>query len=213
MSETAVTADWRTDRVAAAARRPDMRLFVADADRAAAEAALTAALAVTPLDAATRPIAVVFPGAPERDAMLASGVPVTEGWMADVVATLPDALLAAPARTATVPIDGVPHLTIFAGGAPGTVASAELLSHMIGSANPTSADELDPMTIAGGDLERWQRPATPAQAPAMDPEGPSDARWLWLVALGLLAIESVLRRRVDRARAAEDAEVAHARVA
>jgi hypothetical protein len=126
---------------------------------------------------------------------------------------LPDSFAAPPARLASVEIDGARHLTIFATSAPGTVASATLLSHLIDVAKPISGNEMDPVTIASADLERWRRPATPAPAPAMDPEGPSDARWLWLAVLVLLAIEFVVRRRVDRARAEENAETAHARVA
>ena len=99
------------------------------------------------------------------------------------------------------------------GTAPGTVASASLLSHLIATAQLANAPEFDPGTIPAADLERWQRPATPAQAPVMDREGPSDARWLWVLVLALLAVEFVARRWIDRARAEDAVEAAHARVA
>jgi hypothetical protein len=214
VSDAGVTADWRTDRIVAPGPAPGIRVFAADADRAAAEAALGAARSVTPADPASmRPMAVAFPGAAERDAMIAAAAPIADQWMGDVVATLPDALVASPARVAMVEIDGARHLTIFTDSAPGSLASAELLSHLLASTRAVNASELDPATIASADLERWQRPATPAPAPANDREGPSDARWLWLFVLVLLGIELLVRRRIDRARAAEDAEVAHARVA
>jgi hypothetical protein len=173
-----------------------------------------AALAVTPVDrAATRAIAVVFPGAAERDAMLAAASPADERWMLDALTAVPDSLLAPPVRIAKVSVDGAQYLTIFAGTAPGTVASARLLSHLIDTASPAGAQDLDPGTIPAADLERWQRPATPAPAPAMDREGPSDGPWLWVLVLALLGIEFVVRRSIDRARAEEDVEAAHARVA
>ena len=214
VNEGSSTADWRTERLVSSAPRPTFKLFATDADRAAAEATLTAAIAVTPVDrAATRAIAVVFPGAAERDAMLAAASPADERWMIDALTAVPDALLAPPVRIAKVAVDGANYLTIFAGTAPGTVASASLLSHLIATAQLANAPEFDPGTIPAADLERWQRPATPAQAPVMDREGPSDARWLWVLVLALLAVEFVARRWIDRARAEDAVEAAHARVA
>jgi hypothetical protein len=61
--------------------------------------------------------------------------------------------------------------------------------------------ESDALAVADSTLTRWQRePAVDGSATATrhaSPlEGPSDARWLWVLVLFLLGVETVLRRRM-----------------
>ena len=50
------------------------------------------------------------------------------------------------------------------------------------------------MTLSDADLARWRREPGPAEPPAPGAIGPSDARWLWGLALALLGIETWIRR-------------------
>jgi hypothetical protein len=61
-------------------------------------------------------------------------------------------------------------------------------------------------TRPDADLARWRREPAPVTRSAIPTRGDSDARWLWLVALVLLGLESRVRRarrREGRARSAD----------
>ena len=68
----------------------------------------------------------------------------------------------------------------------------------------TDANRPEPVRIGDADLTAWSRPpgAPPAEAPPAD-EG--DRRWLWALALALLAIEHGLRRSTPARPAAQPA--------
>ena len=71
--------------------------------------------------------------------------------------------------------------------------------------------EQEPETIASDLLVRWSRPASPApigSGGATD----SDGRWVWVLALVLLGVETWMRRRPSTP-AAMAKEVPRARVA
>jgi hypothetical protein len=53
------------------------------------------------------------------------------------------------------------------------------------------AGELEPQTVSAAALAAWQRsPATPTETS----DDRSDGRWLWLMVLGLLGVETYMRR-------------------
>jgi hypothetical protein len=84
--------------------------------------------------------------------------------------------------------------------------AATAIAELVEASAPGDAEE--PITIPRADLDAWSRPSdgVPANAPPMD-EG--DRRWLWAVALALLAVEWRLRReRADSVRAQEERRVA-----
>ena len=78
---------------------------------------------------------------------------------------------------------------------PATAATA--IADAISAATPR--DAVEPVAIPRGDLEAWSRPPGPV-SPDARPGDEGDRRWLWAVALVLLAAEHGLRR--DRARSA-----------
>jgi hypothetical protein len=60
--------------------------------------------------------------------------------------------------------------------------------------------------VGESELSAWNRaPASAGNARfrPSDDDGPSDARWLWLVALALLVVEWQMRRRMTAAQPAE----------
>jgi hypothetical protein len=75
------------------------------------------------------------------------------------------------------------------------------LANGIASAADLGAAEVVP--IADAVLQRWSRPAAPVTSPRIDTVEQDDRRWLWVAALGLLALETWIRRArsVDAARA------------
>jgi hypothetical protein len=92
---------------------------------------------------------------------------------------------------------GADRLLVFSNDAVASVRSAALIATLgraLSIAEPI--DELDPSTISPTALSSWQR--APASTPTRETtdlaNGPSDARWLWVVALALLGVEWWLRR-------------------
>lgn len=162
--------------------------------------------AVRPFIATTadtsRAVAVVFPG-------IDPGVevrPPDAPWMGDVAA-------AAGVRAGAATMDGRERLVLFADVDPASVEAAELLIAAGNALAPgIPAIEHDPATIPDARLDAWRRP--PASAAPGDPEGESDGRWLWLIALCLLGIETLVRRpRVQREQTTNVEEEAYERVA
>jgi hypothetical protein len=92
-------------------------------------------------------------------------------------------------------VDGTNRLVLLPLVNAGSLTSAALVAAATRatSAAPLVA-EVDPSTIDDGLLRSWQREPVAAPA-ARDPRtGASDGRWLWVLALVLLALETVLRR-------------------
>lgn len=171
-------------------------------------------------------------------AAIGDAAAMTQPWMARAVARIAGdgdlhaagsrvsaglagaAFSAAPWQTLTVAADGRP-LAIAAGSADGlVVASAApaadivtpLLLRAIANAIADVPD-LQPaevLPIADAVLQRWSRPAPPLTTPRIETVDRDDRRWLWLAVLGLLALETWMRR--SRPAAVERREEA-ARVA
>jgi hypothetical protein len=102
----------------------------------------------------------------------------------------------------------VHRLLVFSNDAVNSVRSAALIAALrraLSAAQPVG--ELDPSTIPRAVISSWQRApgATPTRETTDTSNGPSDGRWLWVVVLGLLAVEWWLRRerRVAVVRAEE----------
>ena len=188
------------------------------------------------------PMAIVLPDHPDRESLIRAARPVDRPWMFDVVEQVRrDASVrhAAAAETALVGIEGTaltPLATDSAGrplasAAAMTVAGIERLGVFVATGAdsafttavygslpvPTAADlpadlrELDPDRLDEATIRQWERDATPATA-ATDRPADSDGRWLWLLALALLGVETWLRRPAPVEREATR-EVPRARVA
>jgi hypothetical protein len=166
--------------------------------------------------------------------------PITQPWMAHAVARiardadlqaaaarisggLADArLAAAPWHPLAFAADGRP-LAAGAGSANGiVVASAApafdvatpLLLRSIADAlaDVRTLGGAEVVTIADAVLQRWSRSAAPVTAPGIETIEQDDRRWLWLLVLCLLALETWVRRarsaEVSQERDRETARVA-----
>ncbi len=98
-------------------------------------------------------------------------------------------------------------LAVFTDADPGSLEAATLMAAILRAVGPPALTpgEREPDTLAPATLQAWQREPEPGPAPGRT-SGRSDGRWLWLIALALLAVESWMRRspRVEKA------EMAHA---
>jgi hypothetical protein len=172
----------------------------------------------------THAVAIVYPDFGERAAMVRSARMPSLPWMTTVVLQLSeDSLLVnAAADAERSPIadsttglviarthDGRPvvsavesteqrraRLVLVAYVDAGSLTSAALLAAVARAQAPaTPAAELEPNTLSSDLVAHWQRaPSAIAPSQANGGEGSSDARWLWLVALLLLGIETWMRR-------------------
>jgi hypothetical protein len=107
------------------------------------------------------------------------------------------------ATAASGPIAGRDHLLFFAAIDAGSLASALLISSIARALSPASpVGEMEPAGVAAQVLESWTRPPATSVAARAD-AGASDGRWMWIVALLLLALETLMRRIGQRARALE----------
>lgn len=184
-----------------AAIRPDPELVVtlaADSDAAglaAARAAANIERVAPPFDT-TRAVAIVYRRYGARDKLAAGIAPIRAPWMGDLVARLvPDSIPIESFGQET--IDGRLRLVLFTSADPGSLASARLIAaanQSLSAAPPPS--ELEPETFDDATLLTWERTPTdaPQQLHPRDDNGPSDARWLWALALALLVVEMRLRR-------------------
>lgn len=59
---------------------------------------------------------------------------------------------------------------------------------------PAFVTDTETVPISDGELASWSRPPTAAPLPAAESIGAGDRRWLWLSALALLVVESIVRR-------------------
>ena len=116
-------------------------------------------------------------------------------WMVGLLARL-------HARGDPIPRSAVAgkQLVLFTDSAAGSAAAARIVAeaNRAMSVAPTVA-ELEPETFSEREIEALQQlPRTGGRARSADPNGQSDARWLWLAALVLLLIEIPLRRHARR---------------
>ena len=183
-------------------------LLVADSERVAVEAARTAAATIpvpAPIDT-SRAIAIVYRHSPEWTTLLAGMQPTRAVWMSDLIARLAaDSIPIERAGEATVA--GRSRLVLFATSEPGSLTSAKLIATADGARSlAPPVRELETTTLDDATLRSWERTATdpPRQKHQTDGNAPSDARWLWALALVLSLVELRLRR--TPAMGAEPAE-------
>jgi len=166
-------------------------------------------------------------------------VPITVPWMADAVVriardtdldamsrTVPAGLAdprfaSAPWQTLAVAADGRPLAAaagssdrlLVASAADATSLATPVLLRSIANAIAPVPDlqVAEVIPIADAVLRQWSRPPAPVVSPRIDTVEQDDRRWSWLAVVGLLALETWMRRlrptAVER-RAAEDARVA-----
>ena len=148
--------------------------------------------------------------------------PITQPWMADAVTRIArDRDLAAAGARVASGLTGAAFVTApwqtlasAADGRPLAVAAASVNRLLVASAVPASdlatpvllrsianaiasvpdlrADEV--VAIADPVLQQWSRPPAPMTAPRIDTVDRDDRRWLWGAVLGLLALETWIRR-------------------
>ena len=109
-----------------------------------------------------------------------------------------DRLLSTHPEITDVGTDSTGRATIVTSAKPGTVDAARLAADAARARSlaPT-APELEPDVVSDAELQRWNRApsaATTSNSARVNREGPSDARWLWALVLGLMLIETVVRR-------------------
>lgn len=171
---------------------------------------------------------------------LGDAAPITQPWMADAVARIArDADLRAAAARVTSGLgdprfaaapwqplafagDGRP-LAAAAGSARGVVVASAapaadvatpvlLRSIADATADGPAMENAEVVAIADPVLQRWSRPAAPVASPRIETIDRDDRRWLWVAVLGLLALESWVRR-ARSAQASRERETEQARVA
>jgi hypothetical protein len=189
---------------------PDQRADIA----AAVAAVLSQRVWAAPPERRAR--LVLLPGA------VSDAAPIARPWMADAAARIardPDLRAAAarvarglsdpgfalpPWQTLTSAADGRP-LAAAAGSANRlVVASAAAASDFVtpvllrsianGIASVPGQGAAEVVPIADAVLQEWSRPAAPVTSPRIDTVEQDDRRWLWVAALGLLALETWIRR-------------------
>ena len=197
---------------------PSERNGIDAAQRAAA--ALSVRL---PIDS-SKSVAIVYAGYERRADILKSATPLRAPWMTDIVARLrADSMLigAASAETASNvgAGDSVGKLVVarLATGKPAAVAvhgqvegrDRLILVPFVDASSLTSAaliaatnravsiaapvTEMEQTTVPDDVLRSWQREPN-ATAAHVSTDGASDGRWLWILALALLGLETWLRR-------------------
>ena len=227
------TVEWSVRARPAADTRPGPVLLAGANERERADAAHAAALSVsTGTPAPRRPIAIVFPGYEGRAALARGAAPMSEPWMGDVLAALRrDSILVAAASGAEVadagaessfvavartaagrPVavaahgaaEGADRLLLFAQVDAGSLASAALIAAAMRAASVAiPVTELEPATLTEQTIATWRREARTGPEIANGDDGSSDARWFWLLALVLLAVETWMRRTPGKRRLPE----------
>ena len=189
--------------------------------------------------AADRHARLVLIGTPVDATGIADARPVNDAWTADAIAWiardrelqaeaseapagLNDARFsAAPWHTLVFASDGRP-LAAAAGSPAGLIAvsgaeASSLVTPLLlramanGIAVPPDLRAAEVLPIPDAQLQVWTRPAAPVMAPRIDRVERDDWRGLWLLVLGLLALETWVRRARTAAAPApyeEDARVA-----
>jgi hypothetical protein len=160
------------------------------ADDRAAHATLDAALAVTPMTAPPpAPVALVFAGAPDRERTVAALETIDAPWMYRAAAS---AVRAGGGRV-RVGRHGR-DLVVVDEAAGATAEAVSTASAVIEGVNALApVDEAETRTIADAQLAAWRRDAAGTAAPRR--ASGSASRWFWLAVIGLLALETVVRRR------------------
>jgi hypothetical protein len=165
---------------------------LAGPDQPRADAMLAAAMSVAPALPGSHAgaVAVIFPRAPERAAIVDALTPVKETWMFRAVEVLlRDARLASHVRIG----EASSGLIVLCDANPETLEAAEVVAALsTGLDEITPSVESDTRLILDEQLRRWERPAERA---AVTRAGEPQGRWLWIGVIALLAIETGMRRR------------------
>lgn len=201
-----VRAEWP---VAARAARDAIEIVAGEPDREAA-AAVTNVMggAGARVD---RRVSIVLAGAPMRDSVVARLQPPTRPWQGDVLASLardegvsrlrasgpPDRVAGAvPLGAGPAAIAGVVNdssLAILPAAGADALAWAVLADAAARALGARAAlSEQDPAVLPDESVRAMERPAVDA---GPQPTGGTASRWLWVVAVALLALEWLVRRR------------------
>jgi hypothetical protein len=192
-------ATWRRETDAAI---PPVDVLAPEADLPAARRALAAALAEGMRVAPARRIEIAFAGTATSD----PGAPST-AWIASAAIALQRSDLAAATRASLVAgeRDGVLAVrTSLSASSP--LAPAAVRAVVAAASDPVADRELEPRALDDGVLSAWRR--APSATAAGVPPDQSDGRWLWALALALLAVETVVRRRRSESAAEVHADAA-----
>ncbi len=166
-----------------------LTLVTSAGEERAGAATVRAAASLGALLQRDRPVRIVFPGSSK---VSASVEPLRTPWMVNVVL----ALRRGDAReylARTGEQRGV--LVLETSATAGSVAAAALIHAVLAArAHPIVDPEAEIATVSDADLARWRRDPLPIDANAWPRAERSDARWLWGIALVLLAVESWMRR-------------------
>jgi hypothetical protein len=189
-----VTATWGSSVAATA----PIRLLTSDAERADADLALDAARSIAGTYGfdTTHAVSIVLPGYPKRDALLNGPLP-RQPWMIDVLARLLSPYIARQSDSSANAA-----IVLFCSAPAASLSCATLTADVLRASTmlPT-LDQYAFETVPDSTLARLER------APAAGTDvgrsrdwltGPSDGRWLWALALLLIAAEALVRR--DRVR-------------
>ena len=142
-----------------------------------------------------RTIAIVFPDFEKRSELVAATRPLDQPWMFDVVQRV------ARGDQSHLYLEGLTwsagenEVRLFPGVASGSLGAAALIAAAARAASPDpEAAELNAMTIADATLRTWERP--PSDVTPVVGRNPNrfDGRWMWGLALALLALEALMRR-------------------
>jgi len=197
-------------------RRDDLLLLSATPTDVAARAARAVGVRL-PLDTA-HAVAIVFPSYAQRGELAHRVAQLDQPWMTDLVARLrSDSLMIEAAREATIAtsldsiglvvarnaagrpvvtaaksdIDGQTRVVFFSATEPRSPTSVALIAALDRARSiATPLAELEPTTLPDQTLAAWQRASSVTTSQSSD----SDGRWLWIVVLALLGLETLMRR-------------------
>jgi len=192
---------------------PNSGVVLLGAERDSASMAATRIAAATtavpvPIDS-SRAIAIVFPSY-DRATFDTAARSAYAPWMVDLLRRMSDRGNDVQ-RSSVAIVGNRRQLALLTDSAPASVASAriaEAADAALSSAPPLT--ELEPETLSEKDVQSLERQASNTSRRSSDPNGESDARWLWAVVFVLLLIELPLRRRISRPAATAIEEPARA---
>ena len=198
VASNATNVSWMLGRPDSAGA--DTRIEIDAADRSAIDAVTSAARivgVVEPVDTRTR-VTIVFPSAADRDALTRRATRLTSANLIDLVARVrADPLVASALNTAEDTTSGARRLLVFSNDSVASVRTAALIGAIRRALSVAPGiGELDPATIPASVIASWQRApdTTPTRKTVDSANGPSDGRWLWVLVLALIGVESWLRR-------------------
>lgn len=158
------------------------------------------------------------------DSMPRASTRLASPWQGDLFLTLrrDEALSRAVETARTSPACEPPGATISGSGSgvilhsclePGSVAATALVAATTTALTTRPAhEELEPSTLPDETLRRWERQPTDLAPRGREETSPA-GRWLWLLAIALLALEQLLRRGPVGHAVATSPAVRHDRVA